>query len=65
MTTDEISRMLGEDMGRRLHEAILNPTPADAPSGVRAWLIRAARRIGAWHYSHADVWEDIAERLER
>lgn len=65
MNVQEISRRLGEDMGRRLHEEILNPTPVEQPSGIRAWLIRAARRIERFHDDRARVWEDIADRLER
>lgn len=62
---EDVSRLLGEEMGRRLHEAMLNPKPAAHPTGVRAWLIRMARRLEVWHYDHARVWEDIADRLEQ
>lgn len=62
---EDVSRLLGEEMGRRLHEAMLNPKPAAHPTGVRAWLIRMARRLETWHDGQSRAWDDIASRLER
>lgn len=62
---DDVLRLLGESMGKRLHEVLLNPSMPARPAGVRAWLIGTARRFEAWHDNQARVWEDIASRLER
>lgn len=62
---DDMSRLLGESTGKRLHELLINPTMPARLSGARAWLIRTARRFETWHDNQARVWEDIASRLER